>query len=73
MINAVAVRDRINSAYNNATAGVSGGPEAAAELLLAYKVAQSVAGEIASLMEETSKYNSDAQEIVEGIRHWSKK
>lgn len=71
MINAAAVRDRINSAYNNATAGVSGGPEAAAGLLLAYKVAQLVADEIASILEDRPS-DSDTQRIIEGIRCWSR-
>lgn len=61
---------KIHSAYTRAVENVSGGPEAAVGLLLAYKVAQSVADEIANLL-ETRSSNSDVEKIIEGIRHWS--
>lgn len=72
MLNPIEAYNRVDAAYNNATAGVTGGPEAAAGLLIAYKVTQSVVDHVASLLEEC-KDNSDTHQVIEGIRRWSRK
>lgn len=71
-MNSAEVRDRAHSVYSNAVKGVTGGPEAAAGVLLAYKVSQLVANEIVSLLESRSN-DSDIPQIIEGIRSWSGK